>query len=1185
MGGLRVFVGPRLIPEEAWPREKAKTLLKLLALAQAHALQREQVLEALWPDLSPRAAANNFYRVLHLLRRVLEPEIVVGGASRYLQMKRGRVLLCPGGTCWTDVETFTDALTAARGAEELAIWEKALDLYTGDLLEEDRYEEWVAPRREVLRREYLDALRSTAQLAERLKCPEQALRYYLRFLQSDPAEESIHRELMRLYAVTGQRHVAIRQYQACCRALQRELDAEPETITRVLYQEIISGKRSPRLPDDQGAFPHALPTLLRALAESSFVGRGEELAALDRFLNQVAQGTGGAMVIAGEVGVGKTRLAAESAVRLVRRGGVVLYGAAYEGEGHAPFGPLADAILEYCVRCAPDRLAGELVEWGAEMSLLFPAIRAYLPAYGETSRPDPQRDQQRAFTALHRWLAARAQSAAGGPLLFILDDLHAADPASLKLLHFLLRHTTPHAPVGIVAIAREEGLDPHHPLGAFLAEIPRALAPLRITVRRLPADAIRELATTHLGGQPVGREVVEHLSRTTWGNPLFIRAVLEDLKEHGELELAEGAWRIPASMTPRVPRGVQEVLNRRIDRLGETGKAFLALAAVYGLEFSYPQVLCAWGGREGDLLDAFDQTLASRLIEETQEGYRFAHPLIRETAYQDLSRPRRAVFHREAAKALETLAGPQPSPEADEILAYHWERSDIPARAVPFLIRSGDRAAAVYANADALDRYGRVLTLLEVKKQPEAGSLCAQVWEKMADTAALMGDAARSREAFGRALEHVLPEDAGGLVRIRAKAAFQALQAGDGEAARAHLEAGAAIGGADPALRETVEWANFLYVRGHEAWSRQATGDALQAAEESHRLAERLGATDAMARAYELLALVFHTQGEWKRGLQYAIKLVGSGEWDARVPQSFDVHLCLAEYHLYGDMDFSRVRTFAVETLAVAEKMGARRAMALCHCLLGEVALLVGDYREAEDRLRQSVTLYQEVGYHSGEALAWQRIGELELNRGNDARAVECLERGLGMAERAPMAAHLMGRLYAMLARSALERQKVPAACGYIEAGLAAQERFGVCATCNVLFYPMAVEVLSHAGQPLEAEPFLEKMQKVVASWGEGTWHAMSRCAQGSHALALGRVDEALEHFAKARDTFQRVGQPYETAKAHCFLARAFLKRNQDGDTLLCAHSLREAQGLFARLGALRDVGMAERLLKQLPFA
>jgi tetratricopeptide (TPR) repeat protein len=372
-------------------------------------------------------------------------------------------------------------------------------------------------------------------------------------------------------------------------------------------------------------------------------------------------------------------------------------------------------------------------------------------------------------------------------------------------------------------------------------------------------------------------------------------------------------------------------------------------------------------------------------------------------------------------------------------------------------------------------------------------------------------------------------------------------------------------------------------VKGHEAWGRQATEEAKQTAEASLHLAERLGSADAVARAYELLALVFHTQGEWKRGLRYAIELVGSSEWDARVPQSFDVHLCLAEYHLYGDVDYARVRTFAAETLAVAEKMGARRALALCQCLLGEVALLEGRYPEAEDRLATSISLHREVTSLSGEALAWQRLGELDLNRGNDVRAIERLQQGLAAAERAPMAAHLVGRLYAMLARSALERQDLPAARGYMEDGLAALERYGECATCNVHFYPMAVEVLSHAGLPDEAQSFLEKTKRVVASWGEGTWHAMSRCAQGFHALALGRLDEAVGHFTQARDTFNRVGQPYETAKAHLFLASALQLRNQDNDTPLSIQSLYEARALFTRLGARRDTAMVEALLQRLP--
>jgi predicted ATPase len=292
------------------------------------------------------------------------------------------------------------------------------------------------------------------------------------------------------------------------------------------------------------------------------------------------------------------------------------------------------------------------------------------------------------------------------------------------------------------------------------------------------------------------------------GNPLFAKGVLEDLKERGDLILYHGRWRIASSPALRIPRGVQEVVGRRMDHLGATGRAFLQLAAVFGREFTYRQVLCAWGDTEAALLDALDSILAARLIEETEEGYRFVHPVYRETAYQDLSRPRRSAMHRVAAKALETLYGVAPSPDADESLAHHWERSDLPVRAVSYLIRCGDRAAAVYTNPDALDRYRRALAILETEATPDDPALPFLLWEKIADTAALMGDSARSREALDRALA-AAPEEAETLLRLRRKAAFQAVQVGDGEAACVHLEAAAAaLGKAAPSLNETAEWAN-----------------------------------------------------------------------------------------------------------------------------------------------------------------------------------------------------------------------------------------------------------------------------------------------------------------------------------------------------------------------------------------
>jgi DNA-binding SARP family transcriptional activator len=164
LGGFRVAVGSRIIVEAEWRLRKARSLIKVLALAPSYRLHREQVMELLWPEQAPQAAANSLHQTLYVVRRILAPD--PAQRAQYLQLQDERLTLCLVMPLWVDVAAFETAAAQARQHQDLASYQVALNLYTGDLLPDDRYEEWASARREALRLEYLDLLRDLAQLAE-----------------------------------------------------------------------------------------------------------------------------------------------------------------------------------------------------------------------------------------------------------------------------------------------------------------------------------------------------------------------------------------------------------------------------------------------------------------------------------------------------------------------------------------------------------------------------------------------------------------------------------------------------------------------------------------------------------------------------------------------------------------------------------------------------------------------------------------------------------------------------------------------------------------------------------------------------------------------------------------------------------------------------------------------------------
>jgi DNA-binding SARP family transcriptional activator len=201
LGGFRVSVGSRTIEASGWRLRKARSLVKLLALARGHRLHRGQVTDLFWPDLEAEAAANNLYRILHFARGSLEVT-PSNTTDRYLQLQGDMLALCPDGTLWVDAEAFEEAATARRSRGPAA-YRAAIELYTGELLPEDRYEEWTQERRAELRRTYLELLAELARLHEEREEYKPAIEVLRLAVSEEPAGEGAHAGLMRLHALTG----------------------------------------------------------------------------------------------------------------------------------------------------------------------------------------------------------------------------------------------------------------------------------------------------------------------------------------------------------------------------------------------------------------------------------------------------------------------------------------------------------------------------------------------------------------------------------------------------------------------------------------------------------------------------------------------------------------------------------------------------------------------------------------------------------------------------------------------------------------------------------------------------------------------------------------------------------------------------------------------------------------------
>jgi predicted ATPase/DNA-binding SARP family transcriptional activator/class 3 adenylate cyclase len=315
LGGFRVAAGEATVSEAAWRLRKARGLVKLLALRPEHSLHREQAIEALWPDWDAAAASNNLRQALFVARRALD-SCGEDGAARIALAHD--VLTLATDRLRIDVEQFEEAAAKAERAPSIARHRAAIDLYTGELLPEDRFDEWASARRQALRERHLILLIDLALMLEQAGDRAAAAAALQQALLDEPLHERAHRELMRIYAVTGRRQRALAQFHLLRESLRREFEDEPEDETRRLYQDILTrrvgaqdaGEPAPaaRRADPAPRRPGNLPLQL-----TSFVGRDRELSDVVRLGRRHRL-----LTLTGPGGAGKTRLSLEAAAALFR---------------------------------------------------------------------------------------------------------------------------------------------------------------------------------------------------------------------------------------------------------------------------------------------------------------------------------------------------------------------------------------------------------------------------------------------------------------------------------------------------------------------------------------------------------------------------------------------------------------------------------------------------------------------------------------------------------------------------------------------------------------------------------------------------------------------------------------------------------------------------------------------------
>ena len=534
---------------------------------------------------------------------------------------------------------------------------------------------------------------------------------------------------------------------------------------RLMLEAVASGLRRRDAPSDPsvatGAPLPPSPLLSLVIGASGFVGRERELAQMEQVWRRATSGQRQLLLLAGEPGIGKTRLSVEFARGRVEATATVLVGRCDE-EALVPYQPFVEALSWYVRVCPKPELRAQLaaIGGGAELGPLIPELLRRVPDLPSQPAMNPEGQRYRLFEAVADLLA---QASAVRPMLLVFDDLHWADKPTLLMLRHVVRATNA-ASLCIIGTYRESELARTHALAEMLADLRREAAVTRLSLRGLEETQVKGLIDAFVGPD-ASPQLVHLVADSTEGNPFFIGEMLRHLTETGAFAKLHGVPGGGNSATALgLPEGVKEVIGRRLSRLSEACNRMLSLAAVIGRAFDI-EILEALGDLPEDrLLDAIDEGVQAQLISEAPDRagrFSFVHALIRETLYGELTTTRRVRLHRRVGEAIERLAqGRSDPPLAD--LAYHFVQAasaDTADKAIDYATRAGDRTADALAHEEAARFYDMALQSLEFKMAgPEAEARRLELHARRARAFGALAQWASEKQELEQALRYLDPQ-------------------------------------------------------------------------------------------------------------------------------------------------------------------------------------------------------------------------------------------------------------------------------------------------------------------------------------------------------------------------------------------------------------------------------------------
>jgi tetratricopeptide (TPR) repeat protein len=901
--------------------------------------------------------------------------------------------------------------------------------------------------------------------------------------------------------------------------------------------------------------------LLQRLESTRLVGRKREFDEINYTWQRAISGEGQALLISGEPGVGKTRLAQEAVSAARLQGAHVLQGGCYENEAVNPYLPVTEALRDW-THSQPDEVLRNLpLQTAVEMAKLAPEIDVRIGPLQPNPALSPDLERMRLFDHLSRFLGSLA---AQGGLLFFVDDLHWADPGSISFLHYLLRRLRGERLL-LLGAYREIELDRAHPLASALVDWNRERLVTRIQVGRLDEKGCADLLAAMFGQNEVSPEFSQAIYNETEGNPFFIEEVVKALVDQGQIYLENGEWERLEIGELAIPQSIKEAIGRRLDRLSSKTVDVMHHAAFLGKSFLFDELASTSPSPgEDTLLDAIDEAIAAQLIRAGgADRFSFTHDKIREVLYEEQNPVRRRRLHQRIGEGLEKLYSGKETGAHIQDLAFHFLHSGDLHRALAYSLSAANSARKIYANDEAITYFQYAAECATALDLPdELGKVYKAIGELQADRWFVYP----AIQSFQKALQFVKSEEERATLKTSIGAALTIV--GDSQGLEYLCEAETFL---DPD-RHTRELAQNLTMQARFHHYHAQHAKAISVLERARLMAEPLDEPAILYNVYSFLAGAYQHLLQLEKSMDWAQKCVDLGQRkDFPAAKAAGFEFLAEDLALIGRWEDAL--KFAARDREIGEQIGSFGSIAWSKFVEELVNYSKGFLAEARACALSGLEVAEQIGEHRLSVWLWSFLSQVETDSGNSEQGRFYSELAV---EKAKDLGQVILQVVANVSRIHLLASNEDWMNAYLQVKKSEELYLPTDNRISMLYNGVKkLEVLTGLGKVKEVLDYAESYLPFTREADARHHEAIAMRYQGQAYLAAGKPDEAKRALDEAILKLETLESRLELGRALVGRAMVYQAGNRssasNGDIQL-------ARSIFEECGAALDLKKLERI-------